>query len=114
MNDDLPSQMPPRPPPHPKLAGPMPPTTRVPRVFNIWGTIVFGGCSSFALAFMILIGFGIVLPWYVVLPALLYVFVSAGFIALGRIEANKDARFFVQALRKRSEENKQRQMRKMN
>jgi hypothetical protein len=48
------------------------------------------------------------------LPALLYVFLSAGIIALGRIEGNKQSQFFIQALKARSEENKQRQMRKMN
>jgi hypothetical protein len=112
---ELPKRMPP--PPHPKLAGPRPPrpaTTKIPRVFNIWGTIVYGGCAAFAMAFMIMMGFGIIPPWYIILPCLLYVFVSSGNIAFGRIEANKDARFFTQALRKRGEENKQRQMRKMN
>jgi len=66
------------------------------------------------MAFMIMMGFGIMPPWYVILPALLYVFISSGIIAQGRIEGNKDAQFFIQALKARSEENRQRQMRKMN
>jgi len=114
MSEDLPSQMPPRPPPHVKLAGPRPPTTRIPRVFNIWGTIVYGGCASVAMGFMIMMGFGIMPPWYIILSCLLYVFLSSGIIALGRVEGNKDAQFFIQALKVRSEESKQREMRKMN
>jgi|SRR6478736_3106443 len=112
MSEELPSRMPP--PPHAKLAGPRPPTTRAPRAFNIWGTIVYGGCSSIAMAFMVMMGFGIMPPWYVILPSLLYVFLSSGIIALGRIEGNKEARFFIQALKEQSEENKQHAMRKMN
>jgi hypothetical protein len=106
MSDELPTQMPPRPPPHP--------VTRVPRVFNIWGTLVYAGCSFTAFASMIAYGFGWNPPWPIMLSALFYVGVSAGIIAFGRMEANKDARFFVQALRKRSDENGKRAMRKMN
>jgi hypothetical protein len=99
------------PPPHPKLAGPRPPRTRIPRVFNIWGTIAYSACAAAAFFFMIALAFGIYPPWYVMLPCLFYVFMSAGIIAFGRMESNKDARSFIQALR--SDEN-QRAMRKMN
>jgi hypothetical protein len=100
----------------PRLPPPLPPvpTTRVPRVFNIQGTLVYAGCSFTAFCFMIAMGFGIWPPWYVILPCLFYVFLSSGIIAHGRIEANKDARFFIHALKKRSQENKQREMRRMN
>jgi hypothetical protein len=40
------------------------------------------------------------------MPAFLYIFISASIICLGRIAANKDAKFFIQALRKRSDENR--------
>ena len=101
MNDDLPSRMPPRPPP-------LPPTTRVPRVFSIGGTIAYGGCAITALASLIAYGFGFPPPWFITMSCLLYVFVSAGIIATGRIEANKDAKVFTRALRRQSEENKRR------
>lgn len=106
---ELPNRMPP--PPHAKLAGPRPlrpPTTRIPRVFNIWGTIAYGVASITAFASLIAAGFGWHPPWFIIGVALFYVGVSAGIIAAGRIEANKDAKFFVQALRRQSEENKRR------
>jgi len=106
---ELPNRMPP--PPHAKLAGPRPlrpPTTRVPRVFNIWGTLVYAGCSITAFASMIAYGFGWRPPGLIILPALFYVGISASIIAAGRIEANKDAKVFVRALRRQSEENKRR------
>jgi hypothetical protein len=114
MNDDLPSKIPP--PPHPKLAGPRPrrpPTTRIPRVFNVWGTLAYGVFSITAFASMIAHGFGWTLPWFIILPSLCYTGISAGIIATGRMQSNKDARFSIQALKRQSEENK-RAMRRMN
>jgi hypothetical protein len=110
MNDDLPTQMPDQPPPLPP-----PPTTKVPRVFSIWGTICYGIAAVYSCTTVMLIGIiRWMPPWYIVSSAFMYVFISAGIICFGRIEANRDARFFIQALRKRSDENKQRRMREMN
>ena len=95
--NELPSKMP-------------PPTTRVPRMFNIWGTLVYAACSFTAFCFMVAFPFGVRPPLYVVLPCLSYVFISSGIIALGRIENNRDAQFWIETARRVSELNK----RKMN
>jgi hypothetical protein len=58
---------------------------------------------------MVLLPLDVHPPWYILLPAYTYIFLSAGIIALGRMESNKDARLFVQMLKDRSEE-----IRKMN
>lgn len=108
MNEDLPSQMPPPPTPLP------PPTTQIPRVFSVWGTVIFFGCSATSFASMIAYSVGWTPPWFIILPAFLYVFISSGFIAVGRMESNKDARLFIEAIKQRSEENRKRAMRKMN
>jgi len=111
MNDGLPHQMPPRPgPPTPPTR--LHPTTRVPRVFSLPGTIVYAGCSLTALIFMIGTGFGLQTPWFVILPCLLYVFISSGIIAYGRIESNRDSKVYLRSLQRVSEANKR--MRKMN
>jgi hypothetical protein len=102
MNGELPDRMPPRPPP----------TTRVPHAFSIWGTLIYGSCSAAAGFFMIDLVW-IIPPWYVLLATFFYVFVSTGIIALGRVEANRDAKFFIEALKRQSEENKLK-VRKMN
>jgi len=114
MDDEptLPTRMPP--PPHTKLAGPRPATTRIPRVFNIWGTLVYAGCSAVAFLFMIAMGFDIMPPWYVILPTFLYVFLSSGIIALDRIEANKNNKFFIDSIKRQSETIQKHVMRKMN
>jgi hypothetical protein len=115
MNDGLPDQMPERPPPpHVKLAGPRPPRTKVPRVFSIWGTICYGIAAVFCITAVLLMGFTKwIPPWYFISSAFLYCFISTGLITMGRIESNKDAKFFIRALRQKSAEN-QRTMRKMN
>ena len=96
----LPSKMPPR---------PVAITTRVPHVFSIWGTIVYGISAITSLATVLIIGIaGWTPPWYLTMPAFLYCFISAGIITMGRIESNKDARVFAHLLRERSEENKRR------
>jgi hypothetical protein len=105
MNEELPKQMPPRPPP---------PTTRVPKVFGIWGTILYGIIAITSIAIVVIGGIANwTPPWFLIGTAFIYVFISAGLICMGRIEANKDARFFIRALRERSDDNK-RAMRKMN
>src|SRR5213078_4524446 len=90
------------------------PTKRSTRVFNIWGTLVYSICSSTAFIFMIAMGFGILPPWYITLLCLFYVFLSSGFIALGRMDANMEAWFFNDTLRKLSEEDKKHANREMN
>ena len=102
----LPSKMPSRPE--------SPPTTKVPRVFSIWGTINYGVAAIASIAIVLCMGIFAWTPqWWAIMPAFLYVFISTGIICLGRIEANRDAKFFIHALRKRSEDN-ERAMRKMN
>ena len=84
-------------------------------MFNIWGTICYSVSAVSSLIAILLMGiFKWTPPWYFLLPAFLYVFISSGIIALGRIQANKDARFFIRMLKRRSDENKQREMRRMN
>jgi hypothetical protein len=102
---ELPNRMPPR---------PAPPVTKVPKVFSIWGTMAYGISSITALAIITIRVFIDWTPWYLITPAFLYVFISAGLICLGRIDTNKEAKVFIQALRERSAENKSRAMRKMN
>jgi hypothetical protein len=99
----------------PRLPPPLPPqpTTRIPRVFNIWGTLVYAGCSITAFVSMIAYGFGWTPPWIIVLPTFIYVGTSSGIIAMGRIQSNKIASDTFVWLRQKSEENK-RAMRKMN
>ena len=90
------------------------PTTRVPRVFSIWGTACYGIAAVASITTILVMDFTRwTPPWWFISAALLYTFISTGIIALGRIESNRDSKFFIQALRKRSEENK-RAMRKMN
>jgi hypothetical protein len=107
MNEELPSQMPPRPPP------PTAVVTRMPRTFGVFGTLVYLGASITALTSMIAYGFGWNPPWFIILSCIFYTGVSSGIIAMGRMQANRDAHFFIQALRPRSAEN-QRAMRRMN
>jgi hypothetical protein len=111
MTDEPTEPIPPRPPP---LPPPLHPTTKIPRVYRLPGTVVFAGCSVVAFFFMIALGFGLDPPWYVILPSLFYVFVSSGIIAIGRIEANKDAKFFIETIKRQSEEIQKHAMRKMN
>jgi hypothetical protein len=87
--------------------------TRVPHVFSPVGTIVYIGCSVTCLAFMIGYGFGLQVPWYIILPCIFYTAVSSGIIAMGRIESNRDARAFMVRIEQRSELNEQ-YRRKMN
>jgi hypothetical protein len=83
--------------------------TKVPRVFNIWGTIIYGISALTSLATVLIIGIADWKPpWWLAMPAFLYCFISSAIIALGRIEANRDARVFTALLRKKSEENKRR------
>lgn len=97
---DLPDKMPPR---------LLPPTTRVPKVFSVWGTVCYGIAAVFSVTQVILIAVArLTPPWYVTSIAFLYVFTSTGLICTGRIESNRDARFFMRALKKRSDENKRR------
>lgn len=85
------------------------PTTRVPRVFKVWGTICYGILAIASITTIMIMDFTRwTPPWWVITSALLYVFISAGIIALGRIESNHDSKFFIQALKERSEENKRR------
>jgi membrane protein required for beta-lactamase induction len=108
----LPKRMPPR--PEPTLPPLPPPTTKVPKVFSIWGTIYYGIIAIASIAIVFIGGIANwTPPWVLTGTAFLYVFVTAGLICMGRIEANRDAKFFIQALRKRSDENK-RTMRKIN
>ncbi len=105
MNDDLPTRMPEPPPPV---------VTRVPRVFGPWGTLSYGIAAVASIITVLLMGFTRwIPPWYFIACAFMYVFISAGIICYGRIEANRDAKVFIHALKKKSEENK-RAMRKMN
>jgi hypothetical protein len=105
MSEELPDRMPPR--------LPLPPTTRVPRVFSTWGTVCYGISAITAITIVIAGGiFKWTPPWFLIASAFIYVFISSGLICLGRIDANKDARFFIKTLRQRSDENKR--MRKMN
>jgi hypothetical protein len=98
MNDGLPTRMPEPPPPV---------VTKVPRVFGPWGTISYGIAAVASIVTVLLNGFtGWTPPWYFTSAAFMYVFISAGIICMGRIQSNKDAKFFIHALRKRSEENK--------
>lgn len=104
--NDIPDKMPERPPPHP--------TTKVPRVYGLFGTVCYGGSAIVSIISVLSMGvFNWTPPWYIIASALIYVFTSSSLIFFGRIESNKDARFFIQALRKLGEENK-RSMRKMN
>jgi hypothetical protein len=77
----------------------------VPRTFNVWGTLVYATSSATAFTCLIL-SYWWTPPWYVLLPMYFYVFMSAGIIALGRLESNRDAVVFAHLLRKPSEENK--------
>jgi hypothetical protein len=96
--------MPPRPtPPTPIVV------TRVPHVFTIWGTIIYGISAITSIATVLIVGItGWNPPWWLTEPAFLYCFISAGIITMGRIESNKDARVFARLLRQKSEENKRR------
>jgi hypothetical protein len=90
------------------------PVTRIPRVFSIWGTLYYGVAAIASITVVLIMGFTRWMPpWYIISSAFLYVFISTGIICTGRIQANKDARFFIHALKKRSEDN-QRKMRRMN
>jgi hypothetical protein len=97
-SDGLPSSMPPR---------PTAIVTKVPLVFNPVGTIIYAIASMTAFACLVL-SYWWTPPWFVLLPTYLYVFLSAGIIALGRIESNKNASAFIDMIKKRSEENKRR------
>lgn len=125
MSEELPDRMPPRQEPWEEVGAfalpasdpeqPPPariphlhPTTKVPRIFGIWGTACYGIAALYSITVVLGLPFGWKPPWYAVSSAFLYVFVSAGIIFFGRIESNRDARFFMQALKKRSEENKRR------
>lgn len=84
-------------------------------MFSIWGTVIYGIAAIFSIVAVFLIAFfGWTPPSYFISVAFIYTFMSTGIICMGRIETNKEARFFIHALKKRSEQNKQRQMRKMN
>ena len=97
---ELPSKMPQR---------PVPITVSVPRAFPVYGTLVYAGCSITALSCFFAIGIvHWTPPWYIIMPAFLYCFVSSGIITMGRIESNKNARAFANALKQQSEENKRR------
>lgn len=113
MSEELPKRMPSRleveTPPHMHPH----PTTKVPKVFSIWGTIYYGAIAIGSIVIVIIGGIANwTPPWLLIGAAFLYVFINAGIICLGRMEANRDAKFFMHALRKRSDENKR--MRKMN
>lgn len=82
-------------------------TTRIPRMFNAWGTLIYGVASLTALAFIISAPWWTP-PWWALLPTYAYVFVSTGIICWGRIENNRDNRLFIEALKHQSEINKQR------
>ena len=73
--------------------------------YNRGLTLVFAACSFAAFAFMIALPW-ITPPWYVTLGVLMYVFLSSGLIALGRIEGNREARGFVGMIKAMSEQNK--------
>lgn len=93
----------------PKQLPQPPPTTRVPRVFGPWGTLCYGISAVASITTVLLMGFTRwTPPWYFLMPAFLYIFISAGIICLGRIESNQEAKFFIHALREQSEENKRR------
>lgn len=82
-------------------------TTKVPRVFGPWGTLCYGISAIASIAMVLLMGFTKwTPPWYFIMSAFLYVFISTGAICWGRIESNRDAEFFIRALRTRSDENK--------
>lgn len=81
--------------------------TRIPRVFGIWGTIVYAIASITAFACMVALPWWTP-PWWIVLPTFAYVFVSAGIIAAGRRASNIEAREFMEMLKRKSEENKRR------
>ena len=103
---------PPRPGPPPKTAPRA--TTRVPRVFGIWGTIGYGISSIASITALLTMGFtGWTPPWWFLMPVLLYTFTSTGIICYGRIEANKDAKFYIETIKRQSAANEQRVMRKM-
>ena len=99
---DLPPRMP---PPIPQTPVIRPMSMKVPRVFNVWGTIVYVVTSITTLAFMIAEPWWTP-PWWVLLPTYAYVFVSASIIAMGRIESNKDARAYVEMIKRQSDLNK--------
>jgi hypothetical protein len=83
--------------------------TKVPRVFSIWGTIIYGISAITSIATVLIVGIADWSPpWWLTEPAFLYCFISAGIITLGRIESNRDARVFTRLLRQKSEENKRR------
>jgi hypothetical protein len=94
-----PIQLPPR--PSPKA------TTKVPRVFGLFGTVCYGGAAVTAILVALSMAvFDWTPPWYMTASAFMYVFISSGIIFFGRTEANKDAKFFIHAIKERSEENK--------
>jgi hypothetical protein len=94
---------------------PTEPTMRAPRVFGIWGTLAYGIASMGSICTVLSIAiFNRLPPWWIISSAFMYVFISAGIIFFGRIEANREAKFFLQALKRQSEINEMRQMRKMN
>lgn len=67
-------------------------------------TLVFVLCSFSAFAFMIALPW-ITPPWYVMLGVLVYVFLSSGLVAIGRIEGNRASRGFIVMIKKQSDEN---------
>jgi len=73
--------------------------------YNRGLTLLFAACSIAAFAFMIALPW-ITPPWYITLSFMVYVFLSSGIIALGRIEGNKAARGFAGMLKAMSDENK--------
>ncbi|HWI70134.1 MAG TPA: hypothetical protein VNS88_17510 [Nitrospiraceae bacterium] len=84
-----------------------PSMTRIPRLFGIWGTLGYGIAAATSITTVLVMGvFDWTPPWYLLMSAFLYVFISSGIIFLGRIEANKDAKEFIRTLRAKSKENK--------
>ena len=77
----------------------------VPRVFNLFGTIIYAGCSITAFGIMIAMPWWMP-PWWILLPTFGYVFTCTGIIAMGRVQSNRDAKAFAHLLRVQSEINK--------
>lgn len=100
MSEEPTERMPP--PPTPLHA-----TTKVPRVFGIWGTACYGVAAISSIITVLIMDFSRwVPPWWYITATSLYVFASAGIICFGRIQANRDAHGFIVLIRHRSEQNK--------
>ena len=109
MNNGLPDHIPPRPRRIPRRVPPrgceepLPPhlhqTTKVPRVFSIWGTILYGIAAIASITTILVMDFTRWTPTTVVHPAAfpIHVHRHLGIIALGRIECNRDMLFFIRA-----------------